>query len=393
LASTFGAKPDINFYIGMRGNADIDSFSSMPDITVFPSKWLYTSDGFNRVVRMLQSRNTEIIHVCNAHTMAPLFGFPLAKALGAHCVVDFHDINSILCSMMGHDENRNRSEANLQRLVAEYADHCCFVSDTDIETFKREECGTRINASHVPAMLSNRCSEKEKAETNNALFIGNLDYPPNLRSAKYIIEVLATDLASADVHINIVGPGGNGALPKALPPNVTLHGAVDNPFSIAKSCAFGLAPLEMGSGMKVKLLDYARFGLAVISTKLGVDGYGEAEGARVVELEDFACTIREMIANPRATKHEAERFLAFCEKNFSGDRVLKRLDAVFCSLSSFRPKVKPEVVVNEDFSFRMEGVDFPPPLHLMEARYKTTPPFRRENALLIHKKQITELDF
>jgi len=134
LASAFGDRPGASFYIGMRGDTDLRPFSAMANITVFPSKWLYTSEGFDRVVNMLKCRGTDIIHVCNAHTMAPLFGFPLAKALGAHCVVDFHDINSILCSMMGHDEKRNRSEAILQRVVAEYADHCCFVSDADIET-------------------------------------------------------------------------------------------------------------------------------------------------------------------------------------------------------------------------------------------------------------------
>lgn len=95
MASAFGVKPNINFYIGMRGNANLESFSAMPNITLFPSKWLYTSNGFNRVVRFLQRRNTEIIHVCNAHTMAPLFGFPLAKALGVHCIVDFHDIKRV----------------------------------------------------------------------------------------------------------------------------------------------------------------------------------------------------------------------------------------------------------------------------------------------------------
>ncbi|MDG2406636.1 MAG: hypothetical protein P8M25_17375 [Paracoccaceae bacterium] len=58
---------------------------------------------------------------------------------------------------------------------------------------------------------------------------------------------------------------------------MTLHGAVDGPSNIAKSCAFGLASLEMGSGMKVTLLDYACLGLAVGNTPQlddPLDGYG-----------------------------------------------------------------------------------------------------------------------
>ena len=186
-----GDRSGASFFIGMRGDTDLRPFLAMANITIFPSKWLYTSEGFDRVVDMPKCRGTDIIHVRNAHTMAPLFGFPLAKALGAHCVVDFHDINSILCSMTGHDEKRNRSEAILQCVVAEYADHCCFVSDADNETFQRQELNTKIEVSHVPAFLALQNMVKGELAYCNALFMGNLDYPPNLNAAKYIIEVLS----------------------------------------------------------------------------------------------------------------------------------------------------------------------------------------------------------
>ena len=53
----------------------------MANITIFPSKWLYTSEGFDRVVDMPKCRGTDIIHVRNAHTMAPKISASVIAAL------------------------------------------------------------------------------------------------------------------------------------------------------------------------------------------------------------------------------------------------------------------------------------------------------------------------
>ena len=76
-----GYRSGASFFIGMRGDTDLRPFSAMANITIFPSKWLYTSEGFDRVVDMPKCRGTDIIHVRNAHTMAPKISASVIAAL------------------------------------------------------------------------------------------------------------------------------------------------------------------------------------------------------------------------------------------------------------------------------------------------------------------------
>ncbi|ULB12288.1 hypothetical protein ORIO_21080 (plasmid) [Cereibacter azotoformans] len=38
--------------------------------------------------------------------------------------------------------------------------------------------------------------------------------------------------------------------------------------------------------------------------------------------------------------------------------------------------VKPHIVVNKDYSYSINGATFPPPMHLLEPRYRDAAPFQ-----------------
>lgn len=72
----------IHVIIADRGGTEIQKLkNSGLKATFFPSKWLYDPQKTKDVLDIFRSKNINIIHVCNAHTMVPQYGFNLHNQL------------------------------------------------------------------------------------------------------------------------------------------------------------------------------------------------------------------------------------------------------------------------------------------------------------------------
>lgn len=107
-----------------------------------------------------------------------------------------------------------------------------------------------------------------------ALFIGSHS-PPNIEAAKFISDYLAQKLP--DWLFVIVGEAGVFLTSRFLPNNVVIIGEVDDLAEWLIMADVGLLPLNYGFGSSLKLLEYLRSGLPVISTAVGLRGYRRLE--------------------------------------------------------------------------------------------------------------------
>jgi glycosyltransferase involved in cell wall biosynthesis len=100
-----------------------------------------------------------------------------------------------------------------------------------------------------------------------ALFVGRMDYPPNLEAAGAICNVIAP--GCPQVRFLLVGSN-----PQRMqtPPNVTIVGQVDSVEPYLSAADVSLVPLSRGSGTRIKILDAWAAGLPVISTSIGASG-------------------------------------------------------------------------------------------------------------------------
>ncbi|GAA5217691.1 glycosyltransferase [Corallincola platygyrae] len=63
----------------------------------------------------------------------------------------------------------------------------------------------------------------------------------------------------------------------SAPPGVEFLGRVDSLASVAENCAFAVNPVNMGSGIKIKMVDYFSLGLPCITTPVGAYGFPASE--------------------------------------------------------------------------------------------------------------------
>lgn len=117
-------------------------------------------------------------------------------------------------------------------------------------------------------------------KANNLIFIGNMYYWPNARAASTIVRKIfpAVQKECPDVQLTLVG-----LIPEQLKrnfssSNIICTGAVTDINPYLQNATIGLCPVQAGSGMKVKILNYCAAGIPVVTTMLGQSGYEQAKG-------------------------------------------------------------------------------------------------------------------
>lgn len=131
-----------------------------------------------------------------------------------------------------------------------------------------------------------------------------------------------------DASIEIVG-GVCAEVPPGLN-NVTLHGRVEQLDEIADRCSFAVNPVLMGSGIKIKMVEYFCLGLGCITTANGAAGFPE-EGSLPYTVADgveaFAQTIVAMMQNPAEPKALRDATQAYT-RHFSHEAAVAKMHAL-----------------------------------------------------------------
>ncbi|WP_294537830.1 glycosyltransferase [uncultured Rhodoblastus sp.] len=134
--------------------------------------------------------------------------------------------------------------------------------------------------------------------TAKAGFLGS-SHPPNVEAALFIMQHIAPLLPN--VRFEFVGSVCD-PLAGLCPANVLLRGVVDEvgKSRILTSWDVALNPLGSGGGSSLKLPDYMIHGLATLNTPIGARGFPVVEfrAGRVVDRDDFAASLKELLADP-----------------------------------------------------------------------------------------------
>lgn len=139
--------------------------------------------------------------------------------------------------------------------------------------------------------------ERRRRKPGRLVFIGSASLP-NLDGLRWFFAEIWPRLDGA-VSLDLIGDCG--AALRAVPPGVIRHGRVQDLHTRLHDASLAISPLRVGSGLKVKLLDYARHGLVTVATPCSLEGVMPDAAAPFVAAaspEDFAAAIRRHLAAP-----------------------------------------------------------------------------------------------
>ena len=246
---------------------------------------------------------------------------------------------------------RTRLEAHFMRArlaraegcLPHWFNHVTTVNDADSDTVCRLS-GRSTNVSTIPNGVSTDLAKTFDANSHVAkrrgvAFWGNLSFKPNSDAVRFFYEnVYRTHLAPAGIEWCVVGKDAEPWLLEAAKRDhgIRLTGFVDNIYSVLAEYPIMVNPMRIGSGMKNKVLEAFAMGLAVVSTRLGIEALGMArEGIdymRADEPEKTAFAIKLLIEDEclRLSMIKSARKVVL--EHYTWNRVARELDALLCSL-------------------------------------------------------------
>jgi glycosyltransferase involved in cell wall biosynthesis/Flp pilus assembly protein TadD len=261
----------------------------------------YSSQRMRKILNVLKTANFDVL-LCDFIYMAQYRDI----FENIYCVLGEHNIESQLlkrCAEINSNVEINRLATQTESVKA------FFESDSEagllaaFETEYWQKFNLRMVVSEYDRQtLEDRCKIGQTIVVNNGidinevtllnnphsktiLFIGTLNYYPNIDGACYFVEQILPIVWQQDPTISFWMAGAD-------PPQMILDLAQDsrirviaNPESmsdVAQDCQMTIVPLRVGGGTRIKILHSMAMGLPVVTTRLGCEGLAIVEGVHLL---------------------------------------------------------------------------------------------------------------
>jgi glycosyltransferase involved in cell wall biosynthesis len=141
------------------------------------------------------------------------------------------------------------------------------------------------------------------------IHIAAMDWLPNQGGLRWLRdEVLPLlDAAGLDYHLDVIGKAMPDEFLAMRGPRVKVHGFVEDLSPLTSAAHVAVVPLKVGSGMRVKILDYWAMGIPVVATRVAAEGLDGGD-APVVALADEPQTFADTVCR-LAVSHAERRAL------------------------------------------------------------------------------------
>jgi glycosyltransferase involved in cell wall biosynthesis len=165
------------------------------------------------------------------------------------------------------------------------------------------------------------------------VFIGTLSYAPNAQGVVWFCEeVLPLVRAERpDVTFTIVGRGAPESVQAlASHPGVTLTGWVEDVVPYMEAAQVAVAPLRMGAGSNLKVIEALAAGRPLVATRRAAQGFDVHDGEDLLvadESGDFARAVLQLLGDEKLRLRLGTRGRALAQADYDWDALAERMNA------------------------------------------------------------------
>lgn len=115
-------------------------------------------------------------------------------------------------------------------------------------------------------------------QSDTIVFYGAMFREENWKSALWFIENVMPLLQETDIKFKIIGGDPNPKLLACKGPNIEISGFVEDISKEISSALCLVAPLVLGAGIKIKILEALSIGVPVLTNQIGIEGIPAVDG-------------------------------------------------------------------------------------------------------------------
>jgi len=161
-----------------------------------------------------------------------------------------------------------------------------------------------------------------------------MDFRPNVDAVQWFMPILVrVREVVPEARFFVVGRQPHSRVTRlAADPAVIVTGQVADTRPYIAGAAVYVVPLRVGGGTRLKVLEAMALERAIVSTRLGVEGFDVTDG-RELRLADtpeaFAQAIIELLQNPDLRTRLGAAARAFVEAHYSWDHIVPNMERLY----------------------------------------------------------------
>jgi sugar transferase (PEP-CTERM/EpsH1 system associated) len=232
-----------------------------------------------------------------------------------------------------------RKLAAYERRVCLDADRVVVVSEADREALQTLVPGLAIavapNGVDLDFHRPGATPPAPGVRPDALVFTGKMDYRPNVDAVLWFADAVLPLIRqrAPGAHFWVVGQQPHARLAAlAGRESVTITGRVPDVRPYIAGAGVYVVPLRIGGGTRLKVLEAMAMGQALVSTRLGCDGFDFADGreVRFADAPDaFAEAVTALLADRAAAAALGQRARAYVETHYGWDAIIPKLEAVY----------------------------------------------------------------
>lgn len=273
--------------------------------------------------------------------------FERRRPIDGRLVVDLDDIEPVKIAR-DHDVHpasgaylRARTRLNVAALARYHrrhlpsADLCIVCSDHDKEYLEQRRWSARVAVVPNALPLARYVPVGTALDPSTLLFCGTLCYEPNVDGLHWFVQNVWPRVRRLrpDARLLVVGRGPVASV-RALDgrDGVAVHADVPDVRPFYERAAGVIAPIRIGGGTRIKILEAGAFGRPVVSTTIGAEGLPVEPGRHCLIEDDavrFAAASIELLADRAAAARLAGELHDLVRTRFDMAPVFRGIQQLF----------------------------------------------------------------
>ncbi len=214
----------------------------------------------------------------------------------------------------------------------------CTVTSVRDEQLLLRDCPT-VRTAVVPNAVDTEFFRPRQTapDPETIVFFGVIDYQPNTDGVLFFLDEVLPRIKRhhPKAKVAIVGASPPEAVTARASADVMVTGFVDDVRPYLERASVIIAPLRIGGGTRLKILEAMAMAKPVVSTTVGAEGIDVTDGENLLladEAEAFAAQVDRLLDDPALARHLGENARRLIERRYDWQASVRRLDHFYHEL-------------------------------------------------------------
>jgi polysaccharide biosynthesis protein PslH len=314
------------------------------------NKFVFVEEMKKKIQQITYSESFDIVQI--EHSIMAPYIKAISMANNSKKVLTFHNIASLQYQRIFNTEKNIVKKIRffinciqMKKWEANFAmnfDLCVTMSDNEKQFLQSKNPELKVAVIPNGVDVDKFQTLPVNFRTNNLLYIGKMDYQPNVDAVLYFVKKIFPfiKMKIRDAKFFIVGSNPSKKIKQLeKDKDVIVAGYVTDVLPFYEQCAVSVVPLRAGGGTRLKILESMAFGRPIISTSIGCEGLNVYNNENIIisdKPEEFAWKTIELLQNVDFREKISKNGRNLVEHNYSWESIAKKQIQIYDKLTKIK---------------------------------------------------------